>query len=394
MTTTSVTVNGARVVEGIVHVPSRGPWWADLVLETSDDVSGSATIVAGELTLVGTVVDAQSGVFALQRKVRVVAGADGWRSMLSPRAYHSDGQVQALVVAQDAARDVGETLGSFVPESATLGVDFVREATTAATILEAAIGSATWWVGFDGVTVVGERTTSTPAAGSYELLSWDPSQRIAELHADDVSSIAIGSVLAADERMADAQTVRAIDLVIGEVITVKAWCGDGPGARSRVARALEAIVERVLARRLLVPLIYRVIAMSGDRVMLQAVSDGAPDLSPISLAPGMAGLHAELAPGALVQVSFAEGDRTRPRIVAHEGKDGAGWSPTTLTLGATAAIKVGANATLEAARRTDGVRVTIPAGTVIVAASGGTLNPSPIVLTGDITGGSAKVQVE
>lgn len=40
----------------------------------------------------------------------------------------------------------------------------------------------------------------------------------------------------------------------------------------------------------------------------------------------------------------------------------------------------------------DAVRVTIPAGTVVVAASGATLNPDPIEVDGTITAGSTKVQ--
>jgi hypothetical protein len=49
---------------------------------------------------------------------------------------------------------------------------------------------------------------------------------------------------------------------------------------------------------------------------------------------------------------------------------------------------------LEAARRTDTVQVTIPTGAVIVAVSGGTVNPAPITLTGQITTGSLVLKIK
>lgn len=49
---------------------------------------------------------------------------------------------------------------------------------------------------------------------------------------------------------------------------------------------------------------------------------------------------------------------------------------------------------LPAARKTDPVKVTIPAGTVVVAATGATLNPTPIELTGTIQDGSALLKIK
>lgn len=68
------------------------------------------------------------------------------------------------------------------------------------------------------------------------------------------------------------------------------------------------------------------------------------------------------------------------------------WDGATLDLGKTGY--------LEAARQTDSVEVTIPTNTVVIAVSGGsgspavgTLNPSPITLTGEITSGSDQVRI-
>lgn len=71
------------------------------------------------------------------------------------------------------------------------------------------------------------------------------------------------------------------------------------------------------------------------------------------------------------------------------GKDGGPpvlFGDTDIKVGSTTASKA-------AAREGDQVEVQIPPNTVIIAVSGGTLNPAPIVLTGTIQQGSAKVKI-
>lgn len=58
-------------------------------------------------------------------------------------------------------------------------------------------------------------------------------------------------------------------------------------------------------------------------------------------------------------------------------------------------VRVGSDsASKGAARNGDAVRVSIPAGTVVTAATGAVLNPAPILLDGTIIEGSATVKVE
>jgi len=52
------------------------------------------------------------------------------------------------------------------------------------------------------------------------------------------------------------------------------------------------------------------------------------------------------------------------------------------------------NPTKFAARKTDAVQVTIPAGTFLTQAQAGVPNPTPIVVDGQITGGSATVKID
>src|SRR5262245_14651136 len=111
MSESFATLNNERCTQVVLRVPNSGPWIADVDLESDPDVGSGCVIALGPtLRLQGTVVSVQAGVFGKQRKLRVVAGAGGWSSGLFTKAYHNDAGVKALLVAQDAARAVGETL--------------------------------------------------------------------------------------------------------------------------------------------------------------------------------------------------------------------------------------------------------------------------------------------
>jgi hypothetical protein len=401
MTTQRITVAGITATSLTLHVPHVGVWWADAVLEDETSVSGRVELVIGEdVTLSGTVATDASGAFGLQRSVRIIGGADGWRKLIARQGYHNDGGVRSRLVATDAATACGEVIDSLAPSSETVGVDFVREAGPASAALVAAIGDVPWWVGYDGRTRVGARVGQTLILGTFELREFDPIGRVAIIGTDDLGRISIGSIIPADERISETLTIRELRIeVTSDEASVYAWCGEST-TFTRAARALERIIDHILDRRLLTPRRYRVIRMNGDRVELQGVSVGAPDIGPISMSPGVAGAHAGLTPGALVLVTFPDGDRSRPLITHFEGKDGNGWSPVTLTFDATDKIKLGKNATLDAARKTDAVQVVIPAGTVVVSVSGGggspavgTMNPTDITLEGQITEGSNLVAI-
>lgn len=343
--TTHLTVGGAPALSLVLHVPPFGPWWAEAPIDGDPELSGAVDIAVGEtFTLRGTIVS--GGSFADQRTVRVVAGGAGWGTLLPARAYHSDAGVPARTVAQDAAVAAGETLGAFEPAATMVGVDFVRAAGSASWALERAAGGAAWWVGYDGVTVVGARATSTPTAGAYQLLAFDPVNGLAVLAVDDLASIVVGSQLAAEERMPVAQTVRELRIeVTPEAATVIAWCGSLDNDRGRLGRALEAVVRRVIGERIYGSIRYRVMAIRGDRVELQSIAPGYPDIGPVPYAPGVAGAHSTLQVGAEVLVEFIEGDRTLPRVTHFAGKDGVGWTPVDTVLDAQTLIKLGQNAT-------------------------------------------------
>lgn len=381
----AATIAGHPVVAARVHVPSSGPWFADVELEGDPDVEGQVTLQLGELALVGTVDATRSGTFGLQRKLRLVAGAGSWGKLLGAKAYHNDAGVRALTVAEDAAREAGESLGDATPASTTIGKDYVRPSGVAARALEDALGGANWWVDYDGVTQAGTRIPVAAVAGTYEVLEHDPRARLVVIAVDDLEAVGIGSVLT--DRLDAPQTVRELELeVTSASARIRAWCGEGVGGR--LASAIRNVIARATEGRLFGLWRYRVVTLSGDRVNLQPINlaAGLPDLANISMVPGVAGAHAELALGAEVLVEFIEGKRTAPVITHFAGKDGNGFVPVRLTLGSAAAAP-------NAARQGDAVRVTIPIGTFLVAASDGVANAAPVLVDGTITSGSSKVGI-
>lgn len=344
MTAVAATINGQRITRALVHVPAVGAWWVDVDLEEDPDLDGAVTLRLPGLDLSGTVVPSRSGTHLLERRVRVLAGAGAWGSPLPARAYHNDAQVRAAAVIEDAAREAGETLADVAPARAQLGIDFARAAGPAARTLELAAGGAAWWVGYDGRTRVGSRPSTEIEC---EVIDYDPRGRLVTLAAEDLSAVVVGSVLRS-ERLDEPQTVRGLELdVQADQVRVRAWTGAQDGStRGRLADALRGIVRKVTDGPIYGPRRYRVVQMSGERVELQAVdrSVGLPDLKPLSMWPGMAGLHAQLTPGAHVLVQFVDGSPAQPIVTHFVGKDGAGWAPAELVLDASSVIKVGAQA--------------------------------------------------
>lgn len=337
------TINGQPVTKLRLTVGATGPWFADVDLD--DDagaLSGRVSITFGGRTYLGTVTE--QGVLGT-RRARVVAGGAGWGRTLAPRAYHNDAQVKALNVAQDAAREAGETLGAFVPSSLTVGVDYARQSGPASRALEDVIGSASWWVGADGVTVVGTRSSSPAAPGSYDVVDIDARSKIVTLRVEDVSAVDVGSVIQVG---GESLTVRDLEIIVEPDSTeLRAWCGE-PNA---LAGLLRRIVARATDGQLFGVYRYRVVTMAVDRVNLQAVRKlpGLPDLASVSMWPGVAGAHATLTPGAEVLVQFLEGDRAQPVITGFVGKGGPGFGPVSLDLGGVGALPVAIAELVEAA---------------------------------------------
>lgn len=333
-------INGEFCERVHVYVPQHGAWYADVVMLGNPTLSGDVTLTIGTRDHEGTVYE--FGTRGEQSFARIVAGAGAWGTLLPSKDYHNDAGVKRKLLAEDAARGAGETLEA-ITDATTIGTHYVRRTGPASRTLEAAFGS--WHVGFDGVTRIGERPTSNPAAGSYIVEDVEPENARATLTMEDVASVAIGSVLS--EGLDTPITVRDMEIEItSDIAVVRVWGGGSASSMDRLGDAMRTLIGRVADVKIWGKRTYRVSEMDGDRVKLQAINRAAelPDILPVSMFPGVAGVHAALTPGATVAVEFLDGDPARPVVTGFVGKDGTGFVPVSLTLDASSEIKIGASA--------------------------------------------------
>lgn len=346
-------IAGQRITSLKLHVPYAGAWYADADLAEKAELAGKVEIKLGSLTLSGTVMPAFSGSFGLASKVRVVAGAGGWARDVPAKHYHSDAGVRTLTILEDTARAAGERLGSVQAPRERVGADYVRSAGPASRVLEQLAGGA-WHVDFAGLTRIGPRASS-PATG-YELLEYDPRSKVATLSVDDPGAVGIGATITGAS-LPEPATVRELEVVLdGDKLRVLAWCGSGEGTGDRIARALAKVARAEAAKRLHGLWRYRVLRMSDERVECQAVSKaaGLPDVIPLSMRPGVAGMWAKLKPSSQVLVQFIEGDPALPIVTHFEEADGDGFLPAVVEINAGNRVDIG-NGHMGAARMNDKV---------------------------------------
>jgi hypothetical protein len=386
MTEKYVAVDGIRCTSLRLVAGERGPWVAEANLESDAAVSGQVTITVGDLSLVGAV--DVGGTYAMQRKVRIVAGRGAWARSVPAKDYANDAGIKARLIADDAARAVGEQIGTFTPSSERVGVHYARAAGAASTALEGVIGSALWWVDYVGVTQVGPRAAATVDPNLYEVTAYDPRSGVVTLTTETPSAIVVGRTIA--KNLDAPLVIRELEINASATdFTFSLWCG--AAGQSTLYGLLRALVQHELAAKLYGAYRYRVVRMSVDRVELQSVRKGAglPDVLPVSMWPGVAGAHAVLTPGAEVLVEFVEGDRTMPVVTHFAGKDGPGFTPVSLVLGGPAGPA--------AARLGDQVTVPLPpatfTGTVDGLPASGTLTFITPDAIGQITSGSTKVSI-
>jgi len=349
----TIAINGSRVKRLELAVPFAGAWSveADFAepLEASS-LTGSAVVQIGPLTLRGTFEDPASGSYLLDSRCRIQGGAGAWSTQLPRKAYHSDAGVRSTLVLDDLAREVGETWGVQSPPLVSLGNDWARRAGPASAELRRVLGDTPWWVDYEGVTHAGTRD-QVEASAAYEILEFDPRYRVATIVLDDPGAIRVGTLLRG--RLDTPRAVRELRVIVTpESVRMRVWAPESTTwGGSRLMRDLEAAVRGVLPE---LPYIgtyrYRVVLPNvGDhRWILQAVNSdmNLPDISPVSVHPGIAGAVATLPLGAVVLVSFIEGSPALPYIHGFTPRDQAGWLPSALELDASGTVTVGASADL------------------------------------------------
>jgi hypothetical protein len=332
-------VGNTSAVSVRLIIPWVGAWLADVDLDlASTEVlpSGRVTAMVGSDTLMGTVDPFASGRFGEKARGRIIAGGGGWDRAVAARDFQNDAGLWSSAVLAATAAEIGESVVDATP--ILHGSHFVRAAGAASKVFL----QRDWYVDAAGITRVGARTP-VAAPADLDILSWDPTTRIAELASDSV--VWPGTVLT-DTRF-NTVTVRAVEQRFGEGrARALAWCGTA--ASSSLTSALGSVASHAVGATHLRLYRYRVVAQNSDeRLLLQTVKPGGvvPDALPIDVWPGMAGLSAEITPGTEVLLGFIEGDPAQPVVLALQSE-----APLTLTFDATSAINLGKGATSPAAK--------------------------------------------
>lgn len=335
----AIAVGNTSAVSVRLIIPWNGAWIADVdlnVASTEPLPSGRVVASIGSETLSGTIDPRSSGRFGEKARVRVVAGGCGWDRVVAARNFQNDAGLWSSAVVTSTAAEIGESVVDATP--VLHGTHFVRAAGAASKVFL----QREWYVDATGTTQVVPRAPVPPPA-DLDILTWDPSMRVAELATD---SIVWPGMVLTDERFGSA-VVRWVEQSFGGGRgRALAWCANA-GASSLVS-ALGAVASHMVGASHLRLYRYRLIAQNSDgRLLLQTVKPGGvvPDALPIDVWPGMAGLSAEFTPGTEVLLGFVEGDPAQPVVLAFQSE-----APLTLTFDATSAIYLGKGATSPAAK--------------------------------------------
>jgi hypothetical protein len=309
----------------------------------------AVTLALADLELKGTVVD--GGAADGRAAYRIAGGAGGWGREVGVRSYSNDAGVLAATVVGDVAAEVGETVEG--AGSNTISRHYVRAEEPASAVLHRLYPRG-WYVDFEGVTQVGQRSESE-YTGEATRTRRAPGVGAVDVVSDTLASLVPGVVVDGGLPATDVEYV----LDDGR-LTARVYSGTRPARRLAAwARLTEALDP---ARRYRGTYEYRVVSQSGDRVNLQIVraATGMPDLRRAPVC-GPWGVRAVATPGAVVKVSFADSDPSRPFVSAGPAWDDPGWLTTGTLLGPEPRLGV--------ARLTDAVVAGGFAGTITFAST-------------------------
>ncbi len=321
-----VTLNGTAATHARATIPAWGCWHASASLdgEVAIEPGARATLVMADLTLVGTVL---SGGAAFGRShYRIVGGAGGWGRSVGAWSYSDDAGVKFSTAIGDAAREVGETIGT-IPPSLRTGPTWTREEGPASSTLNALAPSG-WYVDEAGVTQIGARPAATLPAKVTRIAPVDFARGKVVLASETIAGILPGVVV-------DGLTAVDVHHESGPDGGLRStvWGGETGSIAEQMKRLGAALDPE---RKFRGPTEYIVDTLSGNRLNLgpARASSGMPYLKRVPVRPGVAGCATDVALGSYVVVEFLDADPSRPFVSSFADPDDASFQPTALTLNA------------------------------------------------------------
>lgn len=214
-----VSISGAAVTRGVIHLPLAGVWVADLDVDTDSELAGRVTVTADTQSFTGTVV--HGAVSHGLWRGRIVGGAAGLRAELPARAYR--GALLADVLA-DVLSESGETADA---SSARLDIAaplWHRLAGTAADTVSALARAAglSWRLTAAGAVWMGAETWPDAPDGDVSLIDSDPRRGVYTV-SGEVLAILPGALWVARDEAADT-AVRVGDVrheIDGQTVTTR-----------------------------------------------------------------------------------------------------------------------------------------------------------------------------
>lgn len=296
----------APVMSGLVTRPLRGSWTADLELDADAAPSGRVTLTGAGLSLVGTVVQAQS--WNDRQRCRVVGGAGGMTKTLGPAFYRG---VTLRAVVSALLTTAGEAL-SATSDASILSRSvpvWVRLRGTAASSLDRVLAAfaptAIWRHLPDGTVWIGATAWKTVTTTTV-VQDNRGDEDVADLAGEDLSL--------------DAGTTtqgRRVGLVRHYVrpdsLRTEAYWSqtEGRGLTDAIGR----IVERLVGPRIDALAAYpaRVISQNPSGSLdVRPDNPKLPSMTAVPIRYGVPGVSAKVSAGARVLIEFAGGDTSQP----------------------------------------------------------------------------------
>ena len=300
----AITLNGLTVLNAKLYTMWRGAWVAELQIDPTLPApsGGKGILQIGTATLNGTIDPKGSGTFLTTIAVRLVGGGGGWDTVVPKQDFYSPSGVSSAQVFPATGALVGEVVTVQLPQ--ILGTKHYERSTGPASRIFAGLD---WWVGFDGVTVVGTRLPAIQDP-TLVIVDFDPLEQKVVFNC--ANPLLPGTVLIDPRFNGAAPIVRDVEQTLDKNGAHGfAWCS--PTGASRLSSALQNFVLETVGRQFLRAYRYRFVIPQGGDLALQAVNPmaGVPDLVPVTAWSGLAGCFNKLAPA---QEVFVAWDFTTP----------------------------------------------------------------------------------
>lgn len=315
MSALPMTLNGLRAIGVRLLFAWSGVWSAEVTLDpdivATAPTSGPAILVAGGVTMKGTIDPRGSSTFATKAGAVVVGGQGGWDTSVPAQHFHNPGGTLSTLVYTATAALVQEIVSDPLPE--LWGEDVPRIEGPAKRVFR----DRDWHVDpITGITLVAPWPPAVLDPTSTTILDWDPVTARASISAD--SLVLPGTVLVDSRFNGATYTIRDVEQVFdssGSQVT--AWCASS--AVSRLTGTLVALVRDFAGTARLGTYRYRFVLPedpSYGKLALQAITPAAPDLNPVAQWTGLSGIVSKIAPGTEIVVGFTADDPPTPYLVS------------------------------------------------------------------------------